>query len=102
MPIPLEAPEVFEQEFLHLRAKILQVAAILDRLDRAEGSVQEDSRIPNIRRALKVLTSGDSSDSDDGAGSDPDRAEQIQLIFSRTFDHEWRETLGVPETDHAH
>lgn len=95
MPIPLEAPEVFEQEFLHLRAKILQIAAILDRLDRAEGSVQEDSRIPNIRRALEVLTNGDR------AGSDPDRAEQIQLIFSRTFDHEWRLALGVPEADPA-
>lgn len=97
MPTPLDAPEVFEQEFLHLRAKILQVAAILDRIDRAKGLVQEDPRVADVRRALEVLTNGDYGDNNHGANFDSDRAEQIQLIFSLTFDHEWRETLCVPE-----
>ena len=39
MPIPLDKPEVLNREFLEIRARLLQVAASLDRLDRADGSV---------------------------------------------------------------
>jgi hypothetical protein len=38
-PIPLDAPEVLNREFLEVRAKILEIAAVLDRIDRAEGAV---------------------------------------------------------------
>ena len=36
--------EVLEQEFLPIRAKILEVASALDRLDRASGSVASDAQ----------------------------------------------------------
>jgi hypothetical protein len=35
MPIPLDATEVLNREFLEIRAKLLEIAAALDRLDRA-------------------------------------------------------------------
>jgi hypothetical protein len=84
MPIPLSAPEVLNREFLEVRARLLQLAASLDRLDRAEGSVQGDSRLEKIRRALAILQ-----------GSQASRAEQIQLLFSRAYEENWREGLGV-------
>jgi hypothetical protein len=84
MPIPLDAPEVLNREFLEIRAKLLEIAAALDRLDRAEGSVDGDPRLTGIEQALAVLQRR-------GEG----RAERIQLIFSREFDEDWRAALEV-------
>ena len=84
MSIPLVAAEVLNREFLEIRAKLLEVASALDRLDRAEGNVALDPRLAGIHKALSVLD-------DCGEG----RAERIQLIFSRAFDENWREALGV-------
>ena len=77
--IPLSAPEVLNREFLDVRARLLQIAASLDRLDRAEGAVQSDPRLQKIRQALAILATGDA-----------DRAEQIQLLFSRPYDARWQ------------
>lgn len=74
------APEVFEQTFLLARAKIIEVAATLDRIDRAESaeSVHADPRFRQIRQALEILLS-------DGF----QRAAQIQEIFSDQYDPTW-------------
>jgi hypothetical protein len=86
MPIPLTAPEVLDREFLEIRARILQIAASLDRLGRAEGEVSADARHQKLQRALALLQS-----------PEPDRAEQIQMLFSRTYDKNWLDNLGVKE-----
>lgn len=79
-----DALEVLDREFLELRAGLLQVAAQLDRLDRAAGSVADDPRMEGVRRALQVL-----------AGPEVNRAEQVQLVFSRPYDADWKETLQL-------
>jgi hypothetical protein len=84
MPTLRPASAVFEQEFLQIRAKILEIASALDRLDRADGSLDSDPRRDKIRAAIETLLSGDD-----------DRAEQVQLIFSRPYDDEWQEKFGV-------
>ena len=76
--------EVFDQEFLPIRAKLLEVAASLDRLDRANGSLTSESRLKQVRSAIEVLL-----------GPDDDRAEQVQLIFSRPFEDDWREKFRM-------
>jgi hypothetical protein len=76
--------DVFEQEFLPVRAKILEVAAALDRLDRATGSLTSDSRRAEIQAAIQVLLR-----------PEDDRAEQIQLIFSRSYENDWREKFDI-------
>ncbi len=78
MPIPLDAEEVLNREFLEVRARLLQVAAALDRLDRASGSVESDARLTKIGQALAIL-----------AETEGDRAERIQLVFSRPYDAKW-------------
>jgi hypothetical protein len=45
------ARDVFDQEFLTIRAKLLEVAAALDRIDRAGGSLAND---PRPRGAIAV------------------------------------------------
>jgi hypothetical protein len=79
MPLSLSASEVLNREFLEIRCKILEVAAALDRLDRAAGNVAEDPRMKRLHEALEVLR--------DDRG---DRAEQVQLVFSRTYQDGWQ------------
>ena len=82
MPIPLDAPEVLNREFLEIRARLLHIAASLDRMDRADGSAAGDPRLDAIRRALSIL-----------ADDDGERAEKIQLLFSRAYDADWKPNL---------
>ena len=51
----LTAPEVLNREFLEIRCKILDLAAALDRLERADGSVEEDPRMARLREALTAV-----------------------------------------------
>ena len=79
MPAPLSAAEVLSREFLDIRCKILDLAAALDRLDRAGGSVGDDPRMARIREAIDVVIDERS-----------ERAEHVQLVFSRAYDEAWR------------
>jgi hypothetical protein len=80
MPIPLDAPEVLNREFPEIRARLLQLAAALDRMDRAAGSPEGDPRRQKIRNALAILLE---------AG--PDRAERMQLLFSLPYNPDWKQ-----------
>ena len=84
MAIPLDAPEVLNREFPEIRARLLQLAAALDRMDRAAGSPEGDSRRQKIRDALAILV-------DKG----PDRAERLQPA-SRTHAARLRPAAGFP------
>jgi hypothetical protein len=76
--------DVLEADFLVLRAKILELAAGLDRFDRAAGEWPGDPRRTRLDEAIRILLT-----------DEPERAEQVQLLFSREYDGQWREKLGV-------
>ena len=75
-----DASEVLNRDFLEARCKILEIAAILDRIDRAPSKHhdQPDPRMSQLRQALEAL-----------GVPDPGRAETIQLIFSLEYDPNW-------------
>ncbi|HMD54233.1 MAG TPA: hypothetical protein VKJ65_06785 [Phycisphaerae bacterium] len=72
-PNPPTASQVLDAYFLEVRARLIEIAATLDRVDRAPGrqALQGDSRLDFIARSLAVLQA---------AG--PDRARQIQELYS--------------------
>lgn len=80
-----DLPSVLNRDFNEIRHRILDLAASLDRLDRAptHAEVQPDRRLSQIRRALQALL-------EPGA----DRAETVQLIFSLDYDPNWTTQLG--------
>jgi signal transduction protein with GAF and PtsI domain len=61
--------EILDQYFIEVRHKLIEVAAFLDRVDRAEG--EDDFRIKAFRAALKELER-----------AEPERAKQILLALS--------------------
>lgn len=76
---PQNKRQVLDQDFLSVRAKLLEIAASLDRLDRAEGAQPDDARRDQLRAGIELLLSDQA-----------DRAEQIQLLFSREYAEHWR------------
>jgi hypothetical protein len=84
---PLPAPQALDSFFLEARCKLLDVAAILDRIGRGReaATVFADPRMDKIRQALEVLL--------DRSGG---RAERIQQVFSLDYDPEWK----VPQPRH--
>ena len=75
-----DATEVVDHDFLEARCKILDLAAILDRIGRGSGAndAQDDPRIAKLREAIEVLLD-----------RSPARAERVQQIFSLAYDPEW-------------
>lgn len=85
-PAQRTASEVLERELHTMRASVLDVAAALDRVDRA-GGADEDLRMAKLRSAIEVLLS-----------DDPGRAERVQLMFSLPYREDWREKFGIVST----
>ena len=82
----MNSNEILDREFLEIRAKILEVAAALDRLDRAPGDVSSDARMKLISDGIELIAAKQ---------TDPVRAEKIQLLFSREYDAKWLETFEI-------
>jgi hypothetical protein len=78
---PLPAAKALDAYFLEARAKLLDLAALLDRIGRGPGAAATgaDPRLQKIRQALEVLH--------DQSGG---RAERVQQIFSLDYDPDWK------------
>ena len=77
------ATEVFDQVFLQVRAKLIEIAASLDRIERGESAevLADDARLKRIGEGIKILGS-----------TGFDKAERIQSVFSDEYDPNWNQT----------
>jgi len=82
----MNAKNILDREYLTIRSKILDVAAAMDRLDRAAGNVADDPRMILLNKALALVLAD---------GDDPARAEKMQMLFSREYDQQWQESFKV-------
>lgn len=83
------ADNLLDESFLDVRAKLLEVAATLDRIDRAKQEIGPLSnphaeRLARLNEATKILLQ-----------SAPDRAEKLQQLFSRPYDPNWRSSMRL-------
>ena len=83
------AAQVLNESFLEVRAKLLEVAATLDRIDRAaeDGNPLATDQTALRRRldeAIRICLS-----------EGPDRAERLQQIFSRQYESDWRKQMHI-------
>jgi hypothetical protein len=77
---PLPAPAALDAYFLEARCKLLDLAAILDRIGRGSdaGVAAADPRVGRIRQAVEALLNTQAA-----------RAERVQEIFSLEYDPGW-------------
>ena len=78
------ALDVFNREFLTIRCRLVDLAAALDRVDRADGQVTDDPRWRQLQQALGEIASPDGN-----------RAERVQMAFSLPYSEDWRRQYGI-------
>lgn len=87
----MNANQLLDRHFLEVRAKLLEVAATLDRIDRASANGQSDEgaadaeRLEKLRAGIDILRQLETTD----------RAEQVQRLFSRVYQEDWREQFDI-------
>ncbi len=75
---PLTSQQVVELYFMEHRAKLLDIAAFLDRLERAEGEEgKQDVRVRALRKAIRMLADHTSDKT----------ADRVQQLLSLLSDH---------------
>jgi hypothetical protein len=76
---PLNARTALDTFFLEARSKLLDLAAIFDRIDRGSGRADlDDPRLQRLRQALELIRE-----------EKPGRAERVQQLFSLEYDPNW-------------
>lgn len=77
---PLPAPHALDAYFLEARARLLDLAAFLDRVGRGADAeaAQADPRWQKVRQALTLLLEQPGG-----------RAEAVQQLFSLEYDPNW-------------
>ena len=68
---PQTAQQVIDTYFMEHRAKLVDIAAYLDRIDRGQGAMPSDLRDIAFRKAIAILTDGETH-----------RAKRILNLFS--------------------
>lgn len=84
MSTQVSPPPMLDREYLPIRARILEVASALDRVQRHNASVVDDPRWEQLQAGIRLLQQ-----------TEQHRAEQVQLLFSREYDEQWRDTFGI-------
>ena len=80
----MTATPILDRQFLIMRAKLLELAADFDRLERAGELGQTDPRLTQLEEAITTLRESGSR-----------RAEKIQQIFSRDYEPQWRSQMNL-------
>ncbi|MEM9646536.1 MAG: hypothetical protein AAF989_16205 [Planctomycetota bacterium] len=78
---------ILQESFLEMRAKLLEVAATLDRVESApdvDGAVSRSEQRRQISEAIAILGT-----------SNPDRAKRLQHLFSRPYEADWRKKMEI-------
>jgi len=86
MPTTKTAREMLDRCFLEIRHRTLDIAAGLDRIDRAQDAAKarSDPRYLQLEQAVRLLIDGK-----------PDRTERIQMALSLPYDEKWKSGFGV-------
>lgn len=79
MSSPQTARQILDRHYLEIRSKILDLAASLDRVERAtEDSIKNDPRLAKVRSGIELLLTPGT-----------DRAERVQMLFSDAYVENW-------------
>jgi len=78
------AAQIVADEFMIARAKIIELAATLDRIERASGNVNDSKNMQLLVHAMHILI-------DDQV----EKAKRVQLLMSRVYDPNWQNLMSI-------
>lgn len=101
-----QARQIFDENFLSIRAKLIEIAAVLDRIDRQtqksgtsgsspECDVNSDPRRARIDEAITLLLQDGAAVSEQPDEQVGNRAAALQQLFSRPYDPQWRDRFDI-------
>ena len=86
LDVPKTSKELLDMYFLYARSQMLETAAILDRIERAEGGAKamDDHRLKKLRGVCDILKNGRGN-----------RAEQFLMLFSENLTKQGLDTQSA-------
>jgi len=78
------ATQIVADEFMIARAKIIELAATLDRIERASGSVDDSKNMQLLIQGMHILI-------DDQV----EKAKRVQLLMSRDYEPNWQNLMSI-------
>lgn len=78
------AAQIVADEFMIARAKIVELAATLDRIERASGNVDDSKNMQLLVQGMHILI-------DDQV----EKAKRVQLLMSRDYDPNWQNLMSI-------
>ena len=78
------AEQIVVDEFMIARAKIVELAATLDRIERATGDVEDSKNMQLLVQGMHIL-----------CDDEVEKAKRVQLLMSRQYDPHWQSQMSV-------
>jgi hypothetical protein len=78
------AEQIIADEFMIARAKIVELAATLDRIERATGDVEDSKNMQLLIQGLHIL-----------CDDEVEKAKRVQLLMSRHYDPKWQSQMTI-------
>ncbi len=78
------AQQIIFDEFMIARAKIVELAATLDRIERATGDVEDSRNMQLLVQGMHIL-----------CDDEVEKAKRVQLLMSRQYDPQWQTQMSI-------
>jgi len=78
------AEQIIADEFMIARAKIVELAATLDRIERAKGDVEDHKNMQLLVQGMHIL-----------CDDEVEKAKRVQLLMSRHYDPKWQSQMSI-------
>ncbi len=78
------AEQIVADDFMIARARIVELAATLDRIERATGDVEDSKNMQLLMQGMQVL-----------CDDEVEKAKRVQLLMSRQYDPQWQSQMSI-------
>jgi len=78
------AQQIVAEDFMIARARIVELAATLDRIERATGDVDDSKNMQLLMQGMHIL-----------CDDEVEKAKRVQLLMSRQYDPQWQTQMSI-------
>jgi len=82
------ADKIVVDEFMIARSKIVELAATLDRIERANGDVDDSKQMQLLINGMQIL-----------CDDEVEKTKRVQLLMSRQYDPQWQSHMSIEKKE---